>query len=184
MSTQEQKTILLVEDEILIEVVEKEMIKSFGYKVITANSGEEAINIAIGNERINLVLMDINLGRGIDGLEAAKQILKKKNMPIVFLTSHSEKEYVDKLKEITCYGCVFKASGDFVLRASIEIALDLFEVNKNLQLKMDLMRESQEKYWNVFVPDSDALFLVDKGKGKVVIETKGASRIKSEDSPI
>ncbi len=50
MSTQEQKTILLVEDEIFIEVVEKERIKSFGYKVITANSGEEAINIAIGNE--------------------------------------------------------------------------------------------------------------------------------------
>jgi CheY-like chemotaxis protein len=183
MGTREQKTILLVEDEILIEVVEKEMIKSFGYKVITANSGEEAINLAIGNKRINLVLMDINLGPGIDGLEAAKQILKKKIMPIVFLTSHSEEEYVDKLKEITCYGCVFKASGDFVLRASIEIALDLFEVNKNLQLKMDLKRESREKYWNVFAPDSDALFLVDKGV-KAVIETKGASRIKSEDSPI
>ncbi len=105
-------------------------------------------------------------------------------MPIVFLTSHSEKEYVDKLKEITCYGCVFKASGDFVLRASIETALDLFEVNKNLQLKMDLMRESQGKYWNVFAPDSDALFLVDKGMVEAVIKTKGASRIKSEDSPI
>ncbi len=84
MSTQEQKTILLVEDEILIEVVEKERIKSFGYKVITADSGEEAINIAIGNKRINLVLMDINLGRGIDGLEAAKQIPRRKICPSFF----------------------------------------------------------------------------------------------------
>ncbi len=182
MSTQEQKTILLVEDEIFIEVVEKEMIKGFGYEVITANSGKEAINIAIGNKKINLVLMDINLGRGIDGLEAAKQILEKKNMPIVFLTGHSEKEYVDKLKEITCYGCVFKASGDFVLRASIEIALELFEANKNLQLKMELLRESQGKYWNVFAPESTPLFLVDKGMVKTVMETKGASRIKSEIS--
>ena len=84
MNTQEQKTILLVEDDIFIEVVEKEMIKSFGYEVITANSGEEAINIAVGNKKINLVLMDINLGRGIDGLKPPNKYSKRKICPSFF----------------------------------------------------------------------------------------------------
>jgi CheY-like chemotaxis protein len=184
VNAQEQKTILLVEDEILIEVVEKEMIKCFGYEVITASSGEEAINLAVGNKKIALVLMDIDLGRGINGLEAAKQILEKKNMPIVFLVGHSEKENVDKLKEITCYGCVFKASGDFVLRASIEIALELFKANKNSRLKTKLLRESQGKYRNAFVPDSGPFSLVNEGVVKGAIESKSVYLMKSDSQPI
>ncbi len=100
MNTQEQKTILLVVDEGLIAMAEAMTIKGFGYQVITANSGERAIETALSNEKISLILMDINLGRGIDGPEAARQILVKKHIPIIFLTSHSEKEYVDRVKEI------------------------------------------------------------------------------------
>jgi CheY-like chemotaxis protein len=40
----------------------------------------------------------------MDGTEAAKQILRKHNLPIVFLASHSEKEYVERIKGIAGYG--------------------------------------------------------------------------------
>ena len=73
--------------------------------------------------------MDVDLGRGITGTEASRKILKKHHLPIVFLTSHSEKEYVDKVKEITNYGYVLKNSGEFVLIESISMAFELFETN-------------------------------------------------------
>jgi len=150
MSTQEQKTILLVEDEIINAMVTSKIIQSFGFNVITANSGEIATEIAISNENISLILMDINLGEGIDGTEAAQQILEKRILPIVFLTSHYEKEYVDRVKKITRYGYVIKNSGDFVLQSSIEMAFELFDAHLNIEKNLEVMSLSEERFMALF----------------------------------
>jgi CheY-like chemotaxis protein len=42
--------------------------------------------------------MDINLGEGIDGTECAELILKERDIPLVFLSSHTEPEIVRKPK--------------------------------------------------------------------------------------
>ncbi len=52
---------------------------------------------------------------GIDGTEAASRIIGIRELPIVFLTSHTEREYVERVKRITGYGYVIKSSGEFVL---------------------------------------------------------------------
>jgi PAS domain S-box len=121
------KEILLVEDEALIALAEAEAIKRWGYDIICAYSGEEALQKALGDLDLRLILMDINLGRGMDGTEAAQRILAIREIPIVFLTSHSEQEMVQKVRGITRYGYVIKNSGDFVLQSSIEMALLLFD---------------------------------------------------------
>lgn len=140
MHSQDQKTILLIEDEVLIA-----KIKRFGFKVISANSIEKLVEIGIYNEIISLILMDIDFRRGIDGVEAAKQILEKRNIPIVFLASHSEKKIVDKVKEITRYGYVLKNSGNFVLRSSFEMALTLFETTQKLQESMGALSRTEHQ---------------------------------------
>ncbi len=137
------KTILLVEDDAVTSKVVSSMLEKNGYIAIPAYSGLEAVAVAHSNENISLILMDIDLGDGFDGTEAAKQILALKSVPIVFHTSHSEKDYVDRVKEITRYGYVIKNSGNFVLLSSIEMAFELYGAHKNLQ-------ESEEKYRLVF----------------------------------
>ena len=92
MSTLERKTILLVEDESMIAMAEAQTIEGFGYAVRTARSGEAAVEIASGDSRPDLILMDIDLGKGMSGPEAAAQILRISDIPIVFLTSHAERE--------------------------------------------------------------------------------------------
>ncbi|HEY3276377.1 MAG TPA: PAS domain S-box protein [Syntrophorhabdaceae bacterium] len=155
MSAQEQKTILLVEDEALIAMAEAEAIRRFGYnKVIIANSGEKAVRLATENREIDLVLMDINLGKGIDGTEAARQILSRRTIPIVFLTSHSEQEYVERVKEITRYGYVTKDCGNFVLQSSIGMAFELFEAHERT-------KASETKYRRLHETMTDAFVLVD-----------------------
>lgn len=127
MDSKETKTILLVEDEYLLTIAGVRALKSLGYEVVTAKSGEEAVKFIQENESINLILMDIDLGKGIDGTEAAKKILEIKNIPIIFHTSHSEKEFVDRVKKITRYGYVIKDSSNHILQSSIEMAFELFE---------------------------------------------------------
>lgn len=123
------KTLLLVEDEQIIALDQSIRLENLGYNVIISHSGEDALKLLQSNS-IDLILMDIDLGRAMDGTEAAKKILELFEIPIVFLTSHSEKEMVEKVKRITRYGYLLKDSGDFVIESSIEMAFELFEAHK------------------------------------------------------
>ncbi len=120
-------TILLVEDEALIAMSEKTELEKYGYSVRTVTTGEQAVEIIQTSSDIDLILMDINLGPGIDGPQAAEIILKDHDLPIVFLSSHTDPEVVKKTEKITSYGYVVKNSSLTVLDASIKMALKLFE---------------------------------------------------------
>ncbi len=137
------KTILLVEDEPVTARAVSDMLKKHGYESVIAGTGLEAVAIAQTKENISLILMDIELGDGIDGAETARQILSRRSLPVVFLTSHSGEDYVERVKDITRYGFVIKNSGNSVLLSSIEMAFDLFADHQKMQ-------ESEEKYRLVF----------------------------------
>ncbi len=136
------KTILLVEDEVIIAMSEKMILENYGYKVITAISGEKAIIAVKSNPEIQLILMDIDLGEGIDGTEAAGIILQEYELPVVFLSSHTEPAVVEKTENITSYGYVVKSSSITVLDASIKMAFKLFEAKLNERKKEEFLREA------------------------------------------
>ncbi len=135
MNNEYLKTILLVEDEVIIATAEVKMLERNGYEVLTAQGGEEAVEIFKQNTHIDLILMDIDLGEGMNGTEAATCILQIKEVPIVFLSAHTEPEIVEKTEEITSYGYVVKASGPTVLLASIKMAFRLFAAKRALDEK-------------------------------------------------
>ncbi len=120
-------TILLVEDEALIAMAERVTIERYGYRVIIARSGEKAVDAVAGQPEIDLVLMDIDLGPGINGPDAAKAILADHDLPVVFLSSHTERSVVEQTEGITSYGYIVKNSGETVLLASIRMAFRLHD---------------------------------------------------------
>lgn len=138
-----KKIFLLVEDEAIIAMAQKAALEKYGYDVINIHSGEKAVEICKENINIDLILMDIDLGKGIDGTETAKIILKDRDIPIVFLSSHTSIDVVSKTEKITSYGYVVKNSSIAVLDASIKMALKLFEAK-------NIIKESEEKYKIVF----------------------------------
>jgi len=89
--------------------------------------------------------MDIDLGRGIDGTEAAQAILRERDIPIVFLSSHIEKETVEKTEKITSYGYVVKNSGITVMDASIKMAFRLYEEKERVRKKHEELEAANEE---------------------------------------
>jgi len=141
------KNILVVEDDIITAALEMQQLEKEGYAVVHSLSGEEAIDLVCTDKNhIDLILMDIDLGCGLNGAEAATEILKNRNIPIVFLSSHTEKEVVQKTEKITSYGYVVKNSGITILDASIKMAFKLFNANLDLINKDNQLREREEQY--------------------------------------
>ncbi len=131
--TDGKRTLLLVEDEALIAMHQKTVLEKHGFEVATAMRPEQVVS-KFSESGADLILMDIDLGsRDTDGTRLAERILERREVPIVFLTSHAEKEYVDRARSITRYGYVLKNSGEFVLTQAIEMAFELFGVHNGLK---------------------------------------------------
>lgn len=92
--------ILLVEDEVMIAQCMMLDLEDAGYSVLGfVTSGEEAI-IAAQEENPDIILMDINLSRTIDGIDAAKEIIDKMDIFIIFLTCYDETTIYERVQEI------------------------------------------------------------------------------------
>jgi PAS domain S-box-containing protein len=140
-----KKVIMLVEDEKIIAMDEAMTLQKYGFDVVTAHNGKKAID-TVNQQRIDLILMDIDLGTSrMDGTQTAETILKDHEIPIVFLTNHSEKRMVDKVKGITRYGYILKNSGEFVLIESINMAFELFEAHQKTKASEERFRTVYEQ---------------------------------------
>ncbi len=118
--------ILLVEDDPFIAREEVRVLEQHGYQVTAVHSGERAVETASNNSRFSLILIDIDLGTGIDGAETAARILARCRVPVLFLTCHKEPEFVARVKDIPSYGYILKDAGQYVLIESVRSALTLF----------------------------------------------------------
>lgn len=149
-------TLLLIEDDPIIALTETIFLEKEGFKVIHASSGENAIEYLNSNSNtIHLILMDIDLGNeNMIGTEAAKIIISEFSIPLVFLSSHIEKEVVEKTEDITSYGYIVKNSGNTVLLASIKMALKLYYSNKKL-------KESEERLQTTIQSIGDGFIATD-----------------------
>jgi PAS domain S-box-containing protein len=124
-----KKSILLVEDEAIIAMTTAKVLEQ-EYDVTVAFKGEEAVELVRSGKKIDLILMDIDLGDGMDGTEAAEIILRDHFVPVVFLSSHAERAVVEKTEKITSYGYVLKDPRYTVLFAAIRMAFRLHEARK------------------------------------------------------
>lgn len=185
------KKILLVEDEAIIAMSEARMLEKHGYDVVNAYNGHSAVEAADSDPEISLILMDIDLGTGMDGTEAAEAILERHDLPIAFLSSHTEPEVVEKTEGITSYGYIVKNSGDTVLLASIRMAFRLYDAHRRLkeqkeQLRTSLvkveqteeiLREREEMYRNLMENSIDAVQLLDEEGRFLDVNDRGCEMI-------
>ena len=115
--------ILVVEDEGIVSIDIRNMLKNLGYTIAgVAFLGEEAVQKAESTQP-DLVLMDIGLKGEIDGIEAAKTIRDRFHIPVVFLTGFADENTLTKAKEADPSGFITKPIKEEELTATIKQAL-------------------------------------------------------------
>ena len=93
-----KKRIMIVEDEPMTSMSEKQMLENLGYEVTgIALSGEVAVQMA-GADKPDFVLMDIILMGGMDGREATLKIQELYQIPVIYVTAFGDKDTSNFLK--------------------------------------------------------------------------------------
>ncbi len=119
----ENARILIVEDQNIIALDLKNRLTSLGYVVAAMLAyGEEAV-AQVEELRPDLVLMDIVLKGEMDGVQAAEQIQKRRDLPVIYLTAHSDARTLQRATITEPYGYILKPFEDRELHMAIEIAL-------------------------------------------------------------
>lgn len=94
------KKIFIVEDEALIALSLRMELRDFGYDVCApAGSGQEAL-ARVEAEKPDVVLLDICLGRGLDGIETAAQIQRKWACAIIFMTGYQDQTLLERARQM------------------------------------------------------------------------------------
>ncbi len=130
-------TILVVEDERITAEDIRAGLEFAGYKVpVICSTGEDAVQQA-GRLEPDLVLMDIKLEGEMDGIEAAAEIRKSRDIPVIYLTAYSDEKTVERAKLTEPSGFLVKGQGllskpfdENELHAAIEITLYRHQMEK------------------------------------------------------
>lgn len=151
--------ILIVEDELITMERIRDTLAMRGFDIAgTAASAHEAL-AAIGKNMPDLILMDIKIKGGMDGIELTRTINAQYDIPVIFLTAFADRETVERAKDVESYGYLVKPFGEIELVTNIEIALHKHKLDRKL-------RESEARYRTLFETMRDAVYMHDMS-GKI-----------------
>lgn len=125
--------ILIVEDEGIVAKDIQNILKTLGYTVVGISSSSEDAIKKTEEMRPDLVLMDIVLDGNADGIETAKQIRNRFNIPIIYLTAFADEKTLQRAKITEPYGYILKPFQERELQITIEMGLYKHRIEKKLK---------------------------------------------------
>jgi PAS domain S-box-containing protein len=146
--------ILIVEDELLIAKGIQRCLRTYNYPdTHIALNGEKALD-RVSDIQPNIILMDIMLKGDMDGIQTAKEIRSQYDIPVIYLTSYSDKTTIERAKQTEPYGYILKPFDEKELISSIEIAIHKHQIERRL-------REREKWYLTVLKSIGDAVITTD-----------------------
>ena len=99
MSKNQRKTVMIVEDDLILNLLYESYLDKLGYDAEgELVYGKTAIEVA-KKIKPDLILMDISLEGEIDGITAMKEIQKFSDVPVIYITGNSDPYHVERAKE-------------------------------------------------------------------------------------
>lgn len=118
-----KKSILIVEDEKIVALDLRSIFQRAGYAVLPdVATSAKAITVAL-EKKPDVILMDITLHDGSDGIQAAQVIRQSLDIPIIFITANSDIHTLERAKATNPYGYILKPFDEHDVRTTVEIAL-------------------------------------------------------------
>jgi PAS domain S-box-containing protein len=147
--------LLIVEDEIIIAKDLERHLTSWGYQVVgMATTSEEAVQLAVSLHP-DLVLMDIRLNGEFDGIETTAQIYEHLDLPVIYLTAHTDANTLERAKLTHPLGYLTKPVDFPTLHASVEMGIYTYAISKRLA-------ESELQYKTILNTAQDGFMLVEE----------------------
>ncbi len=133
-------TILIVEDEAIVAADLAGKLRRLGYEVVgTAARGEDAVTMAESLQP-HLVLMDIRLESSMDGIRATEEIHRRSDVPVIYLTAHSDAATLSQAKLTGPFGYILKPFEERELAAQIELALYKHQADRQIREQREWLR--------------------------------------------
>ena len=143
--------VLIVEDELIVAMDIKNTLARLGHTVTDSVSSSADALAAVAQTRPDLVLMDILLRDSPDGIETARLIRERYDIPVVYLTAYADQTTLERAKLTEPYGYILKPFQERDLHTSIEIAVFKHKTDNKL-------REKEERYRRYFEEDLTGYF--------------------------
>ena len=135
--------VVIAEDEALIRLDLREMLKEEGFDVVgEAADGEQAVALATELEP-DLVICDIKMPK-MDGITAAAQIAAKRIAPVVMLTAFSQRDLIERARDAGAMAYLVKPFEKRDLLPAIEMAISRFAEITALEAEVTGLRERLE----------------------------------------
>ena len=115
--------IVIVEDEFVIAEDIRMTLGDHGYEILAIFDRAETALPFIIKENPDMVLVDIQLGGAMDGVELVKQLRAKANLPVVYLTANSDAATYERARNTHPNAFLIKPFTPVNLLASVDIAL-------------------------------------------------------------
>ncbi len=150
--------VFIVEDEALIALEIEDQLTTLGYDVVgIAARGDQALDL-IAQLAPEVVLMDVNLGAGLTGIDVAERLKTTSDAAIVFLTAYADVETVERSISSGAAGYLMKPFRLQALRANLEMVLGARRAHR-------LLAESEARYRAMFVAASVGVAEIDATTG-------------------
>lgn len=156
-----EERVLVVEDEIVIAANMEETLQNLGYtNIVCVYTAEDAL-IALKHNNFDVVLMDVKLGRGIDGIDVVEEIRKVKDLRVIYVTGNSDDETVNKAKRTLPSGFLTKPVTEHNLKIQMELLLF-----KNKMIKDEISEHQEVK--NIYEGDISELEITLYSDGTII----------------
>jgi DNA-binding LytR/AlgR family response regulator len=132
-------SVLIVEDEVIIAKDMSLTLTKLGYNVVGHSvGGQEAMDMA-AEKRPDIVVMDVMLKGDMNGIEAAREIRQRHNIPVIFITAYSDEDTLERTRSSSPFGYLVKPFKANDLRATIETALARFGEEEELKRENEIL---------------------------------------------
>ncbi|MEJ2500739.1 MAG: response regulator, partial [Campylobacterales bacterium] len=139
----ESYKVMIVEDDPVTAMNLQMALENQGYEVVaTVDSSIQAPN-KIKVYEPDIFLVDISLQEEADGIELAKYIREKHNLPFIYLTAHCDAAIIDQAKQTEPYGYIVKPFDPESLHATIQMAMHKFHVEKEREENIEGLKNDK-----------------------------------------
>ena len=174
--------ILVVEDDAIISMFLQKSLLDMGCNVSAAlTRGEEALTY-LETDRPDLVLSDIVLKGELDGIEMAREIRSRYDIPVVFLTAYADEEKLRRAKLVRPFGYLMKPFQDKDLKVTVEMALYTSRLEADRKKAEAALRERENMFRMVFEKSPTGICVFHKN-GEILSCNKQLGEIMGVEHP-